>query len=635
MRAHGLQSNSMLAQINGASPQQSPQITHPPLQPPIQPNKLPGLLSERDLIIDDRRINLWALHRAVFSRNGFESWPAIGVALGFPPVAGGDPSRPPRCGPIIAQRLQQLYGEVLHHFDQVYISSIVARLRTQASGQLPQPPQPQHQPPTEADYQALLASISSEASVMKTETMSILPRFSHTSGAELEAHCVPQHVITFMEQNREHLQRAAQDQNGFCAGLTSTKNAPLDNRTQVNHAPALQALARLQQFIPGHQQPQQLQRQGLAQGPGKPNMLQSAQLFNNGPHVPLSTPQVMNASNMQSMGAQIPGSNSSSGVQNQGGIVPVSMNPAAVNSVTSGSIVTQAASNMQVRRLNQEDLVAAKQWIEEKKRMAFSSVPNFDRMASFQSIPESDTQEYRRNLERLDQVLVNIEKYIHFAFAVLKKGEVVERLFKMMASTKRQLEELNKPNPRYVLELHTIRGMIQEADNMDKGLKAVFQKTQAMMAHNGVPSAPQPPPQPPASTSALFPQSAPQTMPPATAPVSRAPHPTPLQPAHRKKPSQAQAISTPTPLPIPVASTPTPQAATPNITAPSPQTPKSPKGKAAPKPKPPARRKALMKANSVKTPTPAHTVASTPTSSTHVDAKGGGKRAHDNVTYLL
>ncbi len=45
-----------------------------------------------------------------------------------------------------------------------------------------------------------------------------------------------------------------------------------------------------------------------------------------------------------------------------------------------------------------------------------------------------------------------------------------------MASAKSQLEELKKPNPRYVLELHTIRGMIQEADNMDKGLKAVLQK---------------------------------------------------------------------------------------------------------------------------------------------------------------
>lgn len=82
----------MLAQINGAPPQQSPQITHPPSQPPAQRNKIPCLpedrfinnfaqfvrnkgirISERDLVIDDRRINLWALHTAVFSRNGFDS----------------------------------------------------------------------------------------------------------------------------------------------------------------------------------------------------------------------------------------------------------------------------------------------------------------------------------------------------------------------------------------------------------------------------------------------------------------------------------------------------------------------------------------------------------------------------------
>ena len=160
-----------------------------------------------------------------------DEWPAIGAALGFPPV-DGDPGRPPRCEPVIAQRLQQLYNDVLRHFDQVYISSIVARLRRmQASRQLPQPPQPQTQPhqPTEADYQALLANITSETSVLNAETMGILPRFSHTSGRELEAHHVPQHVIAFVEQNRVHLQRAAQDQNGFRTGITSPQNAPLDN----------------------------------------------------------------------------------------------------------------------------------------------------------------------------------------------------------------------------------------------------------------------------------------------------------------------------------------------------------------------------------------------------------------------
>lgn len=31
------------------------------------------MLSERDLVIDGRQINLWALHKLVFLRNGFES----------------------------------------------------------------------------------------------------------------------------------------------------------------------------------------------------------------------------------------------------------------------------------------------------------------------------------------------------------------------------------------------------------------------------------------------------------------------------------------------------------------------------------------------------------------------------------
>jgi hypothetical protein len=43
-----------------------------------------------------------------------------------------------------------------------------------------------------------------------------------------------------------------------------------------------------------------------------------------------------------------------------------------------------------------------------------------------------------------------------------------------MAATKYQLGEVNKPNTRFILELHTIREMIQEADNVDKGLRAVL-----------------------------------------------------------------------------------------------------------------------------------------------------------------
>ena len=316
-------------------------------------------------------------------------------------------------------------------------------MKSQASGQIPpQPTQPQAPPhqPTEADYQALLASVTSEPSTLNSDAMSILPRFSHTSGADLEAHRVPQHVIAFVEQNREHLQRAAQDQNGFRIALTS-KNQSHDNRTQISQAPAHQGLARPPQLIPGPQMlQQQLQRQVLAQGPGKPNTLPNSQLFNSpgGPLPRPSTAQSMAGSGMPSIGAQIAGPSSSGGAQGPGAM-SVPMHPVAVNGV--GAV--------QVRRPTTEELMAAKRWVEDQKRKAFSRgksrllvlllsnlipfLPDFDGVAGYPTIPENDIQEYHRNLERLDQVLANIEKYIHVAFAALKKEDVVLRMFTMVS----------------------------------------------------------------------------------------------------------------------------------------------------------------------------------------------------------
>jgi hypothetical protein len=196
-----------------------------------------------------------------------------------------------------------------------------------------------------------------------------------------------------------------------------------------------------------------------------------------------------------------------------------------------------------------------------------------------------------------------------------------------MASTRFQLEESKKPNPRYILELHTIRGMIQEADNMDKGLRTVLG---FKLAAQGNAPAPQQPQQPPSVGPTPFAQPAP---PPAPS-VNRPPTTPSFQPSHRKKQSQSQApgvaMSTPTPPPLPMVSTPTPQAATPGITAPSPQTPKSPKGKAAAKPKQPARRKVSAKTNSVETVSSAPAVAPTPTASTPQETKGGAKRTRED-----
>ncbi|KAH9958566.1 hypothetical protein BC827DRAFT_554469 [Russula dissimulans] len=278
----------------------------------------------------------------------------------------------------------------------------------------------------------------------------------------------------------------------------------------------------------------------------------------------------------------------------------------------------RALGALHVRRPSNEQLIAAKRWVDEQKRKAFSR--DFDGVAGYPTIPESDIQECHRNLERLDQVLANIEKYIHVVFAVLKKEDVVHRMFTMMASSKVQLDELKKPKPRYVLELHTISGMIQEADNMDKGLKTVLgiRAQPQMMPPSGVPPTSQPPPRPPsAATPASFSQPGPPTVQIVPAALSRAPVPS-LWPTHRKKPSRA-AIPTPTPPPIPITSTLTLRASTPEFTAPSPQTPKSLKGKAAAKPK-----------ASVEIPSSAPSVLSVPSASTPGYANGGPKKARED-----
>ncbi|KAH9068204.1 hypothetical protein EDB83DRAFT_2377525 [Lactarius deliciosus] len=118
-------------------------------------------LNDRDFVIDGRPVGPWALHRAVFARNGFElvtandEWPAVGAALGFPPVF--PPTQPLRCAPVIAYRLQQLYNDCLRHFEQAYLNNVIARLRSsqplvfaQASQQA------QAHQPTDADYQTHL-----------------------------------------------------------------------------------------------------------------------------------------------------------------------------------------------------------------------------------------------------------------------------------------------------------------------------------------------------------------------------------------------------------------------------------------------------------------------------------------------
>jgi hypothetical protein len=135
-------------------------------------------------------------------------WPMVGVDLGFHPISCGDPHPLAHCTPAVAHQLHQLYQDTLRHFDQAYSRGIIN--------------QPFAYQPTEADYQALLATIAaSESSSVMTfeETKDILLRFCDVSPTELEARRVPQHVIAYVEHNRGYLKWLAQNPR-FCTSFT-------------------------------------------------------------------------------------------------------------------------------------------------------------------------------------------------------------------------------------------------------------------------------------------------------------------------------------------------------------------------------------------------------------------------------
>lgn len=157
-------------------------------------------------------------------------WSLVGVDLGFPPVSCDDPPHPlAHCTPAVAHQLHQLYQDTLRHFDQAYSRGFIDQpehLHTMGQRFSPAQPQDRHyQPlacqPTEADYQALLTTIvaSESSSVMSEEEKNVLLRFYDVSTAELEAHRIPQHVIAYIERNREYLKWLAQSTR-ICTNFT-------------------------------------------------------------------------------------------------------------------------------------------------------------------------------------------------------------------------------------------------------------------------------------------------------------------------------------------------------------------------------------------------------------------------------
>jgi hypothetical protein len=58
---------------------------------------------------------------------------------------------------------------------------------------------------------------------------------------------------------------------------------------------------------------------------------------------------------------------------------------------------------------------------------------DFDKTATYSPDRDRDINEYKRNLQRLEMTLGNIESYIHIAFATLKNEDIVRTVFNMVS----------------------------------------------------------------------------------------------------------------------------------------------------------------------------------------------------------
>ena len=179
--------------------------------------------------------------------------------------------------------------------------------------------------------------------------MSILARFSHTSGVDLKAHHVPRHIISFVKQNREHLRRAAEDR----YGSVLVSHPPRTRHSIIAFRSTMRPL--FKQWLDHNSL-------FLATCSCKPRN-HRVSFHSVGPLVPSSMARSITESSIPSMGAQIIGSNPNGRVSNQGGAMSVSVNPPAMKGVTFGSFPTQFAGAMQIWCPNQEEIIPAKRWV--------------------------------------------------------------------------------------------------------------------------------------------------------------------------------------------------------------------------------------------------------------------------------
>ncbi|KAJ3509059.1 hypothetical protein NLJ89_g5424 [Agrocybe chaxingu] len=541
----------------------------------------------RLLSIENRPVDLHALHVQVMQEGGInkveasEVWPIIGGRLGFIQFPG-DENTPAKSGPGVATQLGHIYKEYIAPFDQWYIIE-AKRAQMAASGDITARMQSNRWTP--AQMQAVVS-------------------MSQMSVAELHAQHIDEKMIQFVEANRASLQRTFQEQRSFQTRVRSSSQAPGGPQgAEPNGGP-------------GPRPP------GMGLNPGFP----AGSPAQNGPSMMAARQHMLNQQmaqqQQQHQQQQQPGQQLMGGPHG----LPVNRMP------QQGGLVARGSMN------------AALPIIQKMKQDFMAN--NFNNLPSVE-IPPEQLHEYNRILEQVHRQCTEADQRIAMMLGVLRNEEGVRKMVQIVCTVQQQRILLSTTNsPRYIVSLDNLRmmsadlqrivessnhqfqqvmrnnpqmftsnAMMQQQQQQAQQLAQQQQQQQRQQQHQQQPQQQPPqqqqqqmpgnvmvPPNPIMGTPDMShhnrtavphrPPSVVASSPPTTQPLRppvALPHPPPIK---RKPQASNGPVSTPSPAPVQSVSTPVASAPTPTAIASSPpNSTKSPKTKAAPKPKGGAKRR--------------------------------------------
>ncbi|KAK0469997.1 uncharacterized protein EV420DRAFT_84200 [Desarmillaria tabescens] len=378
--------------------------------------------------IEHRPVDIHALHTHVMREGGAaevaqkDLWATIAARLGYVQYPGND-MEPAKSGPATAHQLEQIYKDHLAHFDMVYVTTVLESRRKQqvsmAAQQLANP---------------------NPAKSMNGPQMQMVMAYADLSPAELRAKGVQEHIITFIENHRAHIQRTAAEQNLFRGNLRgASTNQPVQPPSEgiTGAASNQQFTATLSQSPLGHvamsSPPQSIPNTALQNGTTDEGMMEHR------PQLPNNT------------------------------IIP------------------------QFMRGNQEQLSRISSMLSQVKQDFLAN-----RMAALGSvrIPPEERMTYNAVVEQLHRATGELENKLPmlYLFANDKNDVWVKRLAVIVVTAQQQRSFLASNNPRFIVNLDNLRLMLSEVQKGHERFNTMVQTITAQQHQHQQQQQPPPPP---------------------------------------------------------------------------------------------------------------------------------------------